>query len=131
MLYMKFNKDVHGWQVPDSNIAKSMGRVWQVIKSRGINIKTKYKLLRNSDKVSGTKIEEIKSLDEMKPPISKIIEDEIAEEIPEEILELKRERNLARKERDWQKNEELRVEIERGGYIVEDKGSETVIRKRN
>jgi len=51
------------------------------------------------------------------------------ERIPEEILELKKERDTARQEKNWQKSDELRKEIEREGYTVEDKNGESVIKK--
>jgi len=50
-------------------------------------------------------------------------------EIPDEILEVKKERDAARAEKDFQKSDGLRKEIERGGYISEDKENESIIRK--
>ncbi|MEK7200923.1 MAG: cysteine--tRNA ligase [Patescibacteria group bacterium] len=54
----------------------------------------------------------------------------IKENIPEEILELKKERDEARLAKKWQKGDELRGEIEKEGFILEDKDSETIIRKK-
>jgi len=51
------------------------------------------------------------------------------ENIADEILDLKKERDLARQEKNWQKSDELRDEIEKGGYILEDKGDKTLLRK--
>ncbi|MFH0804082.1 MAG: cysteine--tRNA ligase [Candidatus Zambryskibacteria bacterium] len=50
-------------------------------------------------------------------------------EIPEEILELKKERDVARAEKNFQRSDELRKEIEREGYILEDKENDSIIRK--
>ncbi|MCL4387331.1 hypothetical protein M1307_02970 [Patescibacteria group bacterium] len=109
----------YGWLKDSPNIARTMGRVWQIVKSGEINIKTKRKLLLGHNEVSEPKS------DETKPPTN-----DTAEEMPEEIMELKEERDIARKEKDWQRSDELREEIERGGYIVEEKDGETIIKKR-
>jgi cysteinyl-tRNA synthetase len=49
--------------------------------------------------------------------------------IPDDILELKKERDSARDSKNWQKSDELRKEIEREGYVIEDKNNDSVIRK--
>ncbi len=55
---------------------------------------------------------------------------EITTNIPEEILDLKAERDSARAEKNWQKSDELRREIEKEGYILEDKENESAIIKK-
>jgi cysteinyl-tRNA synthetase len=40
--------------------------------------------------------------------------------IPAEIKKLVKERELARKNKEWQKSDELRVQIEKHGFLVED-----------
>lgn len=50
--------------------------------------------------------------------------------IPEEIKELQNERNLARTEKDWEKSDRLREEIEKEGYILEDKDGQSLIRRK-
>lgn len=50
-------------------------------------------------------------------------------DIPENILELKKERDIARKEKDWRKSDELREKIEKEGYILEDRADESILRK--
>jgi cysteinyl-tRNA synthetase len=100
----------------DLNFAKAIGFVWQIIKSKDINSKMKLDLLLNFDKVLGLKLNEVNPRAE--------------EEIPAEILEMKKERDAARKEKDFHKSDELRKEIEREGFAVEDKDGESIIRKR-
>jgi cysteinyl-tRNA synthetase len=51
------------------------------------------------------------------------------EDVTEEILEIKKERDIARQEKNWQRSDKLRKEIERDGYILEDKNGESAIRK--
>ena len=119
-IFDTYKKEFEECLADDLNIAKGIGLVWQIVKSKEINAKTKLELLLDFDKVLGLK------LDEINPPTR-----EVAEEIPEEILEMKKERDEARQAKNWQKSDELRGEIEREGYTLEDKGSETTIKKRN
>ena len=50
-------------------------------------------------------------------------------DIKEEILELKKERDLARQNKMWQRSDDLRKEIENDGYVLEDSENSSVIRK--
>ena len=57
---------------------------------------------------------------------------ELAKEITkisEELFSIKTERDIARTNKDWSTSDRLRKEIESQGYILEDKDSESVIRK--
>lgn len=105
----------------DLNIAKSIGLVWQIVKSKDINEKTKYELILDFDKVLGLKLSEANISDNKSNQA----------DIPEEILELKKERDTARAEKNFAKSDELRGEIERAGYVLEDKDGETFIRKNH
>jgi cysteinyl-tRNA synthetase len=53
------------------------------------------------------------------------------ESIPEEVLQLKAEREKARKEKDWGRSDELRARLGTLGYAVEDNpgGTSTLIKK--
>ncbi|KKQ78209.1 MAG: hypothetical protein A3A96_00035 [Candidatus Zambryskibacteria bacterium RIFCSPLOWO2_01_FULL_39_39] len=122
---MNLDKKMHNWLDSYASMARKMGRTWQIVKSREIDIKTKRKLFKNSDKVS-----EVSEVSESKPEKMEVSDNEIIDdEIPEEILELKKERDVARAEKNWQEYDELRCEIERGGYILEDKDGKSIIRK--
>ena len=44
-------------------------------------------------------------------------------------MELKNERDTARKEKNWQKSDEIREEIEKEGYLLEDKNDQSILRK--
>ncbi len=50
-------------------------------------------------------------------------------QIPDEIVELKKERDHARAEKDWQKSDALRKEIESQGFVLEDKENTSSVRK--
>ena len=49
---------------------------------------------------------------------------------PEDISDIKSERDLAREKKDWQKSDDLRKEIEKMNFVVEDKENKTIIRKK-
>lgn len=52
------------------------------------------------------------------------------EKIPKEILELAKEREMARKEKNWQKSDELREKIKRLGWQIEDTSNGSKIKRR-
>ena len=54
-----------------------------------------------------------------------------SQQIPQEILKLVEQRNKARKNKDWAKSDELRIEIENRGYLVEDTKEGVVIKIRS
>ncbi|MEK7116553.1 MAG: hypothetical protein AAB837_00100 [Patescibacteria group bacterium] len=107
----------------DLNIAKSIGTVWQIIKSKEVNAKAKLELLLDFDKVLGLKSSEAENL-----PDKQVEKDK--DEIPVEVMELKKERDEARRRKDWQKSNELGEEIEKEGYFLEDEYNRTIIKKR-
>lgn len=74
------------------------------------------KTIVEMDKVLGLNIEKLSK--------------EIKEDVPEEILKMKKERDKARLAKNWQKSDELRAEIEKEGFILEDKDNKTIIRKK-
>jgi len=54
---------------------------------------------------------------------------EVASDIPDHIQDLKKERDLVRQNKNWQKSDELRKEIEREGYLLEDQENNSIIKK--
>jgi cysteinyl-tRNA synthetase len=100
----------------DLDTPRALALIWEILKDDNLSEEDKYNLVVNFDKVLGLK------------PIGTNLSAE--EEIPEEILEIKKERDTARREKNWQRSDELRKEIEREGYILEDLEDETKISKR-
>ncbi|MEK7634844.1 MAG: cysteine--tRNA ligase [Patescibacteria group bacterium] len=103
----------------DLGIAKSIGLVWQIVKDKEMNAKTKLELILDFDKVLGLSLDQISE----NSPRSDL------GEIPDHVLEMKKERDEARASKNFQKSDELRKEIEREGYILEDKNGESLIKK--
>lgn len=50
-------------------------------------------------------------------------------DIPDEISDLKKERDAAREEKNWDRSDKLREEIERDGYVLEDNNNGSIVRK--
>jgi cysteinyl-tRNA synthetase len=85
----------------DLNTSEALALVWNAIKERSIDKETLYTF----DKVLGLNIKETI---------------EATLKIPEEIKKIINERDEARKNKDWTKSDELRKELEKLGYKVED-----------
>lgn len=113
----KYRKEFSECLADDLNIAKGIGLVWQIVKMKEISAKTKLELVLDFDKVLGLKLDEAKAAAES------------VEEIPAEVLALKKERDAARDKKNWQKSDELRIKIENLGYTLKDSSSDTIIQK--
>lgn len=71
--------------------------------------------IKNMDKIFGLDIENISK--------------KIRGDIPEDIEEMKKERDEARKKKNWSRSDELRIEIEKSGYVIEDTNDSSLIRR--
>jgi len=98
----------------DLNIPKALGLLWILPKDKELNDKEKYDLIIEFDKVFGLELAHVK-------------EEKI--EVPHEILELVKEREHARKTKDWKKSDELRDLIAGKGYAVDDAAQGSKVRK--
>lgn len=103
-------KEFESFIADDLNIPKALGLFHEVF-----NIKKSKQTVVEIDRVLGLNINKLAK--------------EIKEDIPDHILELKKERDDARNKKNWQKSDEIREEIEKEGYVLEDKEKESIIRK--
>jgi len=85
------------------NMPKALALMWKVIKDKKLNIKNKKELLLDFDKVFGLNLDKIKKA-----------------EIPQKIKKLAETREKYRKEKNWQKADEIRKKIKEFGYKIED-----------
>ena len=97
----KFHKAIND----DMNMPIALSYVWELSK---FDKKSKEiaKVLEKFDTILGIKIDYIPKKEN--------------EEIPQEILELLEERKIARQNKDWEKSDKLRDEIQEKGYEVKD-----------
>lgn len=87
----------------DLDSAKALSLVWEILKDSSLSDENKKATLLDFDSVLGLGLDKIKE-----------------EKIPEEILTLAKEREEARKEKDWAKSDDLRKEINKLGYDIKD-----------
>ncbi len=97
----------------DMNIPLAMSFVWSAIRYEKKSQKIA-ELLLKFDTVLGIEIEK---------------EDKNEIQIPEEILKLVEERNIARKEKNWEESDRIRDLLQEKGYVVKDTKDGTKISK--
>lgn len=95
----------------DLNTAKALSILQTLIKNTHLKNDEKVQLIINFDSVLGLNLA---------PTIHN-------QTIPEEIKSLQQQRDIARKDKNWQRSDELRREIEKAGYLVEDQGNQSKI----
>jgi len=93
----------------DLNTPRALSYMWEILRDDKLNNSEKYELVLKFDKVFGLKLEENKKI-----------------EIPDKVKKLLKIREEARKEKDWKTSDELREEIKKLGWYVNDtkEGSE-------
>lgn len=99
----------------DFNVPQALAVLWEVVKSDNLENGEKLDLIFDFDRVFGLKLESVKKEDA---------------EIPEDAQMLVCEREHARKNKDWVRADELREEIEKKGFYLEDSNGKSVIRKK-
>jgi cysteinyl-tRNA synthetase len=109
----KFKKDFLESINRDLNLPKALAVLQEVIKTDDLGGKEKLKLIKDFDKVLAlnlTKIEKIK--------------------IPLEIKNIFKERETARKNKDWKKSDKLRDELFNHGWVINDLSSGSKLIKK-
>ena len=99
----------------DLNTPKALATMWDMLVDNNISDSNKYQLLLNFDKVFGL------GLDKIQPERLEI------EERTQQLLE---EREIARKNKDWKRADELRKKIYDYGFIIEDTPEGLKLKKR-
>ncbi len=116
----KLKKDFRDAMNDDFDTAKALIVIFDFI--RDFNSSIDAKLISNK-----TSKEILKVLEEIDYVLGFIMPDEI--EIPKEISSLVKEREKARKEKNWKRSDEVREEIKKKGYQVDDTSSGQIVRK--
>ncbi len=89
--------------------------LWKLVKDKNVDEEVKFSTIKEFDKVLGIGISS--------PP------DRSDSHIPEDIAELIRKREEARKEKDWKTSDHIREEINELGYVVKDTPEGPEVRK--
>jgi len=99
----------------DLDLPGALALVWIMIKNNNISDNDKKATLLDFDKVLGLNLAKVKK--------EKI-------KIPKEVEKLVKQRELARKKKDFKKSDELRDKINELGYLVEDTDKGAVVKKK-
>ncbi len=97
----------------DLNMPKALALMWDLLKDDNIGSKEKYSLIINFDKIFGLNLKKSKK-----------------EKIPKEIKLLAEKRENYRQLKDWKKSDEIREEIKKRGYLIEDLNEGYSIKKQ-
>ena len=84
--------------------------LWEMLRDK--KAEGKIKAIEKMDKVFGLKLLEKEEID-----------------VPKEVLELVKERENARKNKDWKKADDLREKIKKLGFAIDDTGEGVKIKK--
>ena len=98
----------------DLNTSQALATLWEVIKDSNLSGKEKLKLIFQFDEILGFNL-------------SKVKKEKLA--IPAEVKKLAEERELARKNKDWKKADEMREKIKQSGFTVGDSAEGFILTK--
>jgi len=111
--FEKYKKQFLSYINDDLNMPKAVALLWDIIKSKKINAKTKYSLIIDFDKIFGLNLNKVKT-----------------EEISSLVLKLVKEREKYRQEKNFSQSDKLRKKIESLGWLVEDTTSGPKLKKK-
>ena len=95
----RFTKEINA----DLNTPQALATVWEVLKDNKLSDAEKHSLLLNFDEVLGLNLKNLK-----------------ADSIPKEVRVLAKEREQARKDKEWAQADKLRDKITKLGYQIKD-----------
>src|SRR4030042_6896132 len=97
----------------DLDVPKALALMWDLIKNKKISNKDKYKSLLEFDKILGLDLDKIKEI-----------------KIPAGIKELAEKREKYRKEKNWKKADQIRKEIKKLDFEIEDTAQGPKLKKK-
>ncbi|MBU3896218.1 cysteine--tRNA ligase, partial [Patescibacteria group bacterium] len=95
----------------DLGFPQGLAFLWQIVKDKNINNAEKYLLLKEADIIFSFDLGKKQT-------------------VPSEIHKMAKDRQKAREQKDWQKSDQIRNDIEKQGYIVEDSGKQFLIKRK-
>jgi len=121
----------------DLNIPSALAMTWDMLKDKDLPDSDKHDLLLDFDKVFGLKLSSIQSDEKSSDSkyIIKIFKNDLPvwtsdiEIVPEDVRTLVKEREEKRKNKEWEKSDEIRGKIESLGWQIEDSGEKTIIKQ--
>ncbi len=108
IVHPEYQKKFKEFVEDDLDTPRAITLLWDVLKDENISNADKKATILDFDKVLGLGFENLKEAKEIS--------------VPEEVLKLLKERELARADKDFKKSDELRAEINKLGYEIKDTG---------
>ena len=99
----KYKKEFLSYINNDMEMPRALALLWDIVKSKKTDAKTKYALIADFDKIFGLKLTKSES-----------------KKIPPQILKLAKDREKYRQEKNFAKADELRKKLESFGWLIED-----------
>ncbi|HLD96289.1 MAG TPA: cysteine--tRNA ligase [Patescibacteria group bacterium] len=96
----------------DLNLPEALALMWKLVRDQRMPTAARMKTLLQMDLVFGLQLAEVEEV-----------------EVPEEVLELVRERERERREDNWTAADDLRIRIEQAGFTVEDTEKGPIVKK--
>jgi cysteinyl-tRNA synthetase len=87
----------------DLNLPKATAFLWEILRDERLSNSEKYELAIDFDKVLGLELDKEENV-----------------EIPDDVLKIAEQREVVRKNKDWEKSDELREKIKKKGWQVDD-----------
>jgi len=112
--YDKYKKEFEKGIADDLNIPKALSVLWGVLRDKNLGSKEKLNLAYDFDKIFGLGLKELKGT---------------KEKLSSEMKKLLKEREEARKKKNWAKADKIRNKMKKKGYLIEDSDSGPVVRK--
>ncbi len=97
----------------DLNFPQALSYMWDILRDNRLNDSEKYELVLKFDKVFGLDLNKEEKI-----------------RVSEKVKKLVKEREMMRKNREWEKADEIRKKINKSGFIVEDTKKGVIIKKR-
>lgn len=110
---INYKKKFNSYINDDLDTPKALALLWEVNSDKELSVRDKEYLFLDFDRVLGLNLKKYEFF-----------------EIPEFVMKLFEQRNEARKNRDFAKSDEFRVEIEKQGFEVKDTPEGTVIKPK-
>jgi cysteinyl-tRNA synthetase len=110
----KYKQEFFTLMQDDLKTPEAVAAMWELLKSEELPSNDKYNLLLEFDQVLGLGLANIEAEGSDQKDLAE-------KDIPAKIKKLIKQRETARKKKDWQRADELRAEIEREGYELLDK----------
>ncbi len=102
-LVSSYRKKFLGYINNDLDMPKAVALMWQMLDNKKLKHNEKYTLLLDFDKVFGIGLDKVKK-----------------QKTPKQVLELAKERETHRKNKDWKKADKVRKKIKSLGFQIED-----------